>query len=261
VFKKNQKNLVYLAVLIIPFLIFLVRSDAFTGIKFWIMRGMSVPIRLLAIPIHEAKKIIFYHKTFREYQRLRKQVDTLRSRLGGLDEVMQENVRLEKLLGLKRESVYASVAANVIGRDPSLWNSAILIDKGTDDGITQGMAVVNALGVVGKIAEAGQETAKVILLTDPQFSVAAVVGGSREIGLVSGTLQEGVCRMRYLSAQAKVRAGDKVITSKLSSSFPEGLLIGEVIQVIDYPQRPSVECIIKPIVSFPQVEEVLVILK
>ncbi|OGX38184.1 MAG: rod shape-determining protein MreC [Omnitrophica WOR_2 bacterium RIFCSPHIGHO2_02_FULL_50_17] len=260
-FRKNQKNLAYLLVLVIPFLIFFARSDAFTGLKFGFIHGMGAPIRLLSIPIYEVKKVLFYHKTFREYQRLKKQVDILKARLVGLEEVMQENARLEKLLGLKQELVYASVAAHVIGRDPSLWNSALIIDKGTDDGITQGMAVVNALGVVGKIAETSPETSKVILLTDPQFSVAAVVGGSREVGLVSGSLQMDVCRIRYLSAQAKVYAGDKVITSKLSSSFPEGLLIGEVIEVIDYPQRPSIECIIKPVVSFSQVEEVLILLK
>jgi len=118
---------------------------------------------------------------------------------------------------------------------------------------------VNALGVVGKIAEANRDTSKVILLTDPQFSVAALVQAPRESGLVSGTLQ-GVCRMKYIRSNAKISVGDKVITSKLSSSFPEGLMIGDIISVDDDINKPTVECVVRPSVAFSQLEEVLVIL-
>ena len=113
----------------------------------------------------------------------------------------------------------------------------------------------------GKIAEAGEQYSKVILLTDPQFSVAAVVQRPREIGLVSGSLQGEICRMRFISADAQVSVGDKVITSKLSTSFPEGLLIGEILQIVDDPQKPAIECIIKPSVALSQLEEVLVIVQ
>jgi rod shape-determining protein MreC len=148
--------------------------------------------------------------------------------------------------------------ANVIGRDPSYWNSTMIIDKGLSNGVRQGMPVVNASGVVGKIAEVGQDSSKVILLTDPQFSVAALIQEPRESGLVSGTLQ-GVCRMKYIRSDAKISVGDKVITSKLSSSFPDGLLIGEIISVDEGANKSTVESLIRPAVSFSQIEEVLVI--
>lgn len=259
--RRNQKNLVYLFILFIPFFLFFTPAESWTSLKFGFIRGLSVPIRLVSVPIREIKKILFYHRTFEEYKRLREEVDSLKARLVGFDEVMRENARLERLLEFKRKLIYSSVAASVVGRDPSSWNSSMIINKGGQDGIRQGMPVMNALGVVGKIAEAGERQSKVILLTDPQFSVAALVQGSREFGLVSGTLQEGLCRMRYLNADARVNVGDKVITSKLSSSFPEGLLIGEVVEIIPSAQKPTKECLIKPVVLFSQIEEVLVILK
>jgi len=135
----------------------------------------------------------------------------------------------------------------------------MIIDKGSLNGIKLGMPVVSDLGVVGKIAEVTQKSAKVILFTDPQFSVAALVQRPRESGLITGTLQ-GVLRMRYINEDAHIRIGDKVITSKLSSTFPEGLLIGEVIRVEDNLRSASVECLIKPEVSLSQIEEVLVII-
>jgi len=150
--------------------------------------------------------------------------------------------------------------ANVIGRNPSYWNSSILIDKGARDGIQQGLPVVDELGVIGKIAEVGPHTSKVILLSDPEFSVAALTQESRENGLISGSLS-GQCRMRYMNPRANIQKGEKILTSQLSSSFPPGLLIGEVVEVYESSKDASLEGIIAPAVSLSQIEEVLVIIK
>jgi len=258
VFRTNRKNLIYLCIFLAAFFLLFTGSKSFQGFKSGIINIAAVPIRILSFPIREAKKILYYHRTFDEYKRLKEEADVLKARLVGLEEVIRENTRLEDLLKFKRTLVYSSVVASVIGRDPSYWNSTMIIDKGEKDGIRQGMPVVNALGVVGKIAEVSGGTSKVVLLTDSQFSVAALIQRPRESGLVSGTLK-GVCRMKYIRARAKIHIGDKVITSKLSSSFPEGLLVGEVIAIDDNPKKPTVECLVQPSVAFSQIEEVLVI--
>ena len=258
--KKDQKNLVYLLVLILPFVLFFTQPNIFYQSKSGLVRLISVPIGLISVPLKELKKILYYHRIFDEYKRLKEEVAVLKSRLVGFEELIRENSRLQKLLDFKSRLVYSSVVANVIGRDPSYWNSTMIIDKGETDGIKQGMPVVNALGVIGKIADVGKTRSKVILLVDPQFSVAAVIQGSRENGLISGSLQ-GVCRMRYLDPTGAVHLGDKVVTSKLSSSFPENLQIGEVISVDQNSQKSSLECLVRPAVSLSEIEEVLVILK
>ncbi len=259
-FRINRKNLIYLCILLAVFVLLFAGARSFHVVQFGIIKATSIPIRILSFPLNEIKKVLYYHRTFDEYKRLKEEVDVLRSRLVGLEEVIRENTRLDDLLKFKRELVYSSAVANVIGRNPSYWNSTMIIDRGVDDGIRQGMPVVNAAGVIGKIAEVGSDTSKVILLTDPQFSIAALVQGPRESGLVSGTLK-GVCRMRYIRTNAKVDIGDKVITSKLSLSFPEGLLIGEIIAVNNGSKNPAIEYVVEPAVAFSQIEEVLVILK
>ena len=258
-FKYTKKNLVYLLVLILPFCLFFAKPSLFTSLKLHIVRVTTVPFHLLYWPLNEIKKILYYHRTFEEYKQLKQEVSVLKTRMIGLEEIIRENTRLERLLAFKGQLVYSSIAASVIGREPSHWNAALIINKGRQDGLSDGLAVINALGVVGKTAEVGTRTSKVILLTDPQFSVAGLVQEPRESGLVTGSLQ-GLCRMRYLEAGSQVRPGNKVITSKLSSNFPEGLLIGEIIEVINGSDNPSPECIIQPAVSLSQIEEVLVIL-
>ncbi|VAX37727.1 Rod shape-determining protein MreC [hydrothermal vent metagenome] len=259
-FKNFPKNLIYLLLIFLPFYFFFIREHSFSGFRFKLIQIIEGPIQLISSPLIEIKKMLFYQRTFQEYKRLSKENKLLRARFVGMKEVVRENARLEKLLAFKRNLIYSSVAASVIGREPSRWNASIVIDRGENDGIKQGMPVVNALGVVGKVGEVSPNKSKVILLTDPQFSVAALAQRTRESGLVSGTLQ-GICRMRYVQENAQVSIGDKVITSKLSSSFPEGLIVGEIVDIYESPRGPSVECVIKPAVSFSQLEEVLVILK
>ena len=242
------------------FFVFVLQPRAVLPLKFKVISASSLPARIIAFPFREIKKMLFYHRTYAEYLRLRAEVNTLRARLVGMEEIVRENTRLDKLLAFKRELVYSSVAANVVGRDPSNWNATLVIDKGGEDGVQVGMPVVSAQGVVGKIGEISDQQSKVILLTDPAFSVSALVKRSRETGLVSGTLQ-GLSRMKYLPAAADVVIGDQVITSKLSPSFPEGLLIGEVVSVRSRGTDPVVTCIIQPAVPLSQVEEVLVIQK
>ena len=258
-FRANRKNITYLCVLLVAFFLLFAGTKSFHAVKSGIIKTISIPIWFISFPVHEIKKILYYHRTFDEYKRLKEETDVLKARLVGLEEIVRENTRLENLLKFKRQLVYSSVVASVVGREPSYWNSTMIIDKGRADGIQQGMPVVNALGVVGKISEVSHRTSKVILLTDPQFSIAVLIQEPRESGLVSGTLQ-GVCRMKYIRDDAQIHVGDKVITSKLSSSFPEGLLIGEIISVKADHQRHTVECLVQPSVAFSQIEEVLVIL-
>jgi len=203
--------------------------------------------------------MLFYHRTFDEYKKLRREVEVLKARMIGMDEVIRENTRLEKLLEFKRQLIYPSIPASVIGRNPSQWNSTIVINKGEKDGIIQGFPVVNALGVVGKVSEVDKNKSKVILLTDPQFSVAALIQRPRESVLVSGSLQ-GLCRIRYLGEDADIKIGDQVITSKLSSSFPESLYVGEIVDIKTKFNASQKEYIVQPAVTFSQLEEVLVIM-
>ena len=170
-FRLNSKLLTYLSVFVLSFLFLFINASFFVPFKFAIAEHTSLPMRILLAPVLEVKKIIFYHRTFTEYMKLRKEVAALKTRVVGKDELTLENDRLNQLLNFKRRSALPSVAANVIWRDPSNWNAAVLIDKGQDDGIAVGMPVVSPQGVVGKVAEVAAHSAKVILISDPSFSV------------------------------------------------------------------------------------------
>ncbi|MFA5088926.1 MAG: rod shape-determining protein MreC [Candidatus Omnitrophota bacterium] len=258
--RKYHKIFVYFLIFLAAFFLLFAPQKIFTPFKLQLASLPSAIVRAISFPFRELKKILYYHRTFEEYKKLKSENSALKSRLVGLEEVLRENNRLERLLNFKRKLIFSSVMANVIGRDPTNWNASILIDKGEEDGISENMPVVNAMGVVGKVAEVNKTKSRVILLNDPQFSVVALIQRTREIGLLSGTLK-GTCRLRYLSPDSDAQIGDKVITSKLSSSFPEGLLIGEITGINSQRGQSEVEYIVQPTVSFSGVEEVLVVQK
>jgi rod shape-determining protein MreC len=256
--KKIPKNFVYILVLIVPLFLLLAHPPFLNPSKAAILDLSAGPIAIITWPFREIKKLVFYHQTYDDYVKLKREVDGLRAKIVNAQEIIFENKRLEHLLDFKHELPYASVTAHVIGRDPSNWNALLILDKGRAAGIKVGMPVVSPAGVVGKVVEVGENKSKAILISDPNFNVAALAQDTRDSGLLSGTLQ-GLCRLRYLPEDSKVQVGEKIVTSKLSSTFPDGILIGTIISVRNQTSTTGTECLVKPTVDPSQVEEVLVL--
>lgn len=208
----------------------------------------------------EIKKLFFYRETYDYYVRYKKLSEILKARLIMIRENALAEDRYENIQSFREHQNYASIVANVIGRDPSNWNASLIIDRGHAEGVEVGQPVVSPLGVVGRVFEVGHSTAKVMLLSDPAFAVAAVDERSRENGLLTGTLQ-GVLRLQYLTDNADVKVGDTLVTSRLSTAFPEGLLIGQITDVQASVNAHTVECLVDGAVDLSQLEEVIVIKK
>lgn len=256
--KKIPKNFIYIIVLLVPFFLLMARPAFLNSQKTTVVEVSSGPLTILLWPVRELKKIVYYHQNYDDYVKFKKEADGLRAKIVNANEIILENKRLTNLLDLKRELPYSSIVARVIGRDPSNWNAMLIINKGRAAGIKVGMPVVNPAGVVGKVIEVGENIGKVILISDPNFNVAAVTQESRESGLLSGTLQ-GNCRLRYLPEDATVKVGEKIVTSKLSSTFPDGILIGTVVSVHNQSNTTGTECMVEPAIEPSRIEEVLVL--
>lgn len=255
-FKFTNKNL-------IPFGIFLVGIALFFVLLPVIKNPVSDLLRCPLIVLKgvqtEIKGLIFYHRNFVQNERLKRQIDILNNKLSEADEVYRENARLKNLLSFKQKSQYKSIAARVIGRDPSNWSSAIIIDKGEKDGIKKGLVSVTFLGLVGRVAEVSDSTSKVLLITDPNLSISALVRRSRQEGLVVGSLG-GSLIMKYLPKECDISVADQVITSGLTPNYPKGLLIGTVSETGEELSSFMRYAVIKPAVNLAALEEVLVII-
>jgi rod shape-determining protein MreC len=194
----------------------------------------------------------------RDNQRLAERVAGLESELLRVGELERENARLAELLSFRARVEGPVYGARVIARDPGPLAMTLTIDRGERDHIRRGMAVLAPQGVVGQIAEASHAAARVLLLTDHNSGIDAIVQRSRARGIVQGGT-DGSCYMNYLSRDADVAVGDRVLTSGLDGIFPKGVVVGEVIDVSRRQRGLLQAAVVRPSVALDRLEEVLVV--
>jgi len=194
----------------------------------------------------------------RDNQQLQERVAALESELLRLGELERENARLAELLAFRARLQGIAYGARVIARDPGPLSMTVTIDRGARDQIRRGMAVLAPQGVVGQIGDASHTAARVVLLTDHNSGIDAIVQRSRARGIVQGGM-DGSCHMNYLSRDADVAVGDRVLTSGLDGIFPKGVLVGEVVEVSRRHRGLLQAAVVRPSVALDRLEEVLVV--
>jgi len=194
----------------------------------------------------------------RENLMLRDSVRQLNARILESQEAMAANERLKNLLALKSSMQFPTVAANVIGEESAPWFRTITIDRGTVDGLAEGLPVVALGGVVGRVVKTALNSSRVLLLTDHASSISAMIQRSRARGVVKGK-GGGACALEFTVRDEDVKVGDVVTSSGVGGIFPKGLVIGEVTMVRkgEYGMFQSID--IKPAVNISRLEEVLVL--
>ncbi len=197
-------------------------------------------------------------KVVDENSELRKKAQETRALEHRFQEVVQENQRLRGLLHMADEIQAPSIAARVVGKDPSPWFQTVLIDKGLDDDIKVGYPVINPQGIVGLVVEATGHYAKVMLITDPNSAVDAIVQKNRARGIIKGGTV-GYCIFNYVLRKHDIEIGDTVISSGLDGVFPKGLPIGRVSEVEKKDAGIFQDVTVAPYVDFERLEEVLIV--
>jgi rod shape-determining protein MreC len=196
----------------------------------------------------------------KENRQLRDTVKLLNTRLADAGEAIQASDRLQKLLQLKSSLHVPVLTASIIGEDGSPWFKTIVIDRGSVDGLREGMPVVATDGVVGQLVKVAAGSSRVLLLTDHASSIAALVQRTRARGVVKGT-GGGRCALEFTLHEEDVKVGDTVVTSGIGGIFPKGFPVGEVTMVKkgEYGIFQTIE--VRPRVYIAKLEEVLVILQ
>ena len=167
-------------------------------------------------------------------------------------EVVEENIRLKELLSFSSDNDYKLVLAGIIAQENfNRDNGNLIINKGSLDGLSSGLAIVNEKGIlVGKIVEVKDSISRICLSISPDCEFASSVQNStRTQGLVSGSLGL-VVKMSYIPQIERISEGDIVITSGLGGNIPRGLVIGTIVEVIKEDNEVWQEAIIEPPLDF-----------
>lgn len=198
----------------------------------------------------------------RENRSLRRQIAELKGRQQDADIALGADAELRELLSLgqRLDTNAKPVAARVVDRAPGNFESTITLDRGTEAGIEEGMAVLAPDGVVGHVVSSWHGGCTVRVLTDPASAIAVRTVEHPGIGIAQGRSGSRELTVADFDTSANVHRGDMVVTSDLANSvYPPDLAVGTVTHVDEQTAGLGLVVRIKPYVDFDALDFVMVL--
>lgn len=179
-----------------------------------------------------------YASLYEQNQDLRRELQQMKAWREAALQLEQQNARLLDLNQVRLDPKLTHVTGQVLADSGSPFRQSVLINVGARDGILDGWATMDGIGVVGRISGVGERTARVILLTDTNSRIPVTVQPSGQKGLLSGD-NTALPPLEFLEQTDQVRPGDRVVSSGDGGMFPAGLLVGQVVMGNDRRLRVS----------------------
>jgi rod shape-determining protein MreC len=235
------------------------KNDPVGPVLMWLFRPLQLGLQLSTAWIQDMHESYITLAAFKaENEKLRKRIQTLEIERNRWLEAEATNQRLQQLLEFRSQLPADSVTASIIANSASTWFQSCLLDKGSDDRVRKGMAVVTPLGVVGQVVSVTARSAKVLLMTDPNSGVDVLVQRTRARGIVSGSLENGPI-LKYVKRSEDIQVGDRLVTSGLDGIFPKGMMVGTVIKARKQNLGLFQYIEVMPAVTAARAEEVMVV--
>ena len=257
----SKKNKTYIT--IIAIILLLVTIPQTRQIMAYSFSYISSPIRRSISESSLSSNRFF--SGVREFVSLQKQNKELSKKIKDLNldksklkELEIENENLKKQLGFIQEHKELSlIPAKIIGREPTSFLDYIIIDKGSDEGVREGNAVVSDGFLIGKISEVEKNQSRITLITSKDSIVQAMLQISRVRGVLKGGLS-GIT-MESIPQDVEVSNNENIITSGLGGDMMQGLSIGEVVSQQSSKAEIFKTLSVRSLVDFTKLELVFII--
>lgn len=170
-----------------------------------------------------------YTHIYQQNQDLRRELQQMMAWKEAALQREQENARLLDLNNVRLDPKFTKITGVVLADSGSPFRQTVLLNVGQRDGIINGWAVMDGIGLVGRIAGVGERTSRVILLGDTSSRVAVKIESNGQTALVVG---DNTSRppIEFLENSETVYPGDRIVTSGDGGVFPSGILVGQVTQ-------------------------------
>ncbi len=195
----------------------------------------------------------------RKNARLKSEISQTAARLQRLAALEAENIRLRDLLEARRRVPDEVRVVEIMAVDTNPFKHSIVLDLGSNDGVYDGQALIDAEGIIGQVMETGPMTADAILISDPGHALLVEVNRNGLRTVAYGTGEFGRLDLPGLPNNADIRVGDLLVTSGLGGTFPSGYPVAVVDTVNRIPQEAFADVTATPSAALDQVREVMLI--
>lgn len=198
-----------------------------------------------------------------ENMQLVDQINELNHENKDITELRRENERLKQILELQSETEgYSTLAASVIAYSKTNWYDTLEINKGSNDGVSVGNAVITKEGVVGRVSETGPNWATVSTILNKDNAMGVRVTRTSGLGVVEGDEKlclDNLCQMTFINQESTIIVGDLLETSGSGGIYPAGLFVGAIREINADNTGELNYATVDPAVDFSRLYEVLVI--
>jgi rod shape-determining protein MreC len=216
----------------------------------------SPALEAIARPVAVANRTIADLKEFatlrEENARLREENTRLLAWQTAARRLENENTRLRELANFREGPEASFITARIVGDSVSAYVRGALLNVGRKAGVEPGQAVVTGEGLAGRVAEVGDNSARVLFVTDVNSRLPVQVERTRERAILAGD-NSALMRLTLAQTLQGVQRGDRIVTSGHGGSFPVGIPVGEVVQT----ESGSVK--VRPFADFSRLEFVRVV--
>lgn len=168
-----------------------------------------------------------YARIYEQNQELRRELQQMKAWKEAALQLEQKNAKLLDLNQVRLDPQLTFITGVVLADSGSPFRQSVLLNVGSRDGVVDGWAVMDGLGIVGRISGVGRTTSRVILLTDSNSRIPVTIQPSGQRAILAGD-NSAVPPLEFLENPDLVRPGDRVVSSGDGGVFPAGLLVGQV---------------------------------
>ena len=169
-----------------------------------------------------------FTNVYEQNQNLKNELQDMKKWREAAIQLEQKNAKLRALNNLKVNPVLDWVSGEVIADSGGIYNSSALLNVGIEDGIIDGSAVVDGLGLVGRISGVEDQISRIILLSDTKSYVPVIIEPNNQEAIVRGD-NSSTPLVDFIRGVEKIQPGFRIYTSGTAGVFPPGILIGKVV--------------------------------
>jgi rod shape-determining protein MreC len=192
-----------------------------------VLTALARPAASLAAEVRNMQGLF---ALYRENARLRQDNERLMQWQALARRLATENERLRALSQYQPRGAKFSVTAQVVAVSGGAFARSVLVDAGTRDGVARGQAVSTGEGLIGRVAEVGERTARILLLSDLNSRIPVVVGASGQHAMLAGD-NSNQPLLQFLPLNSPVKVGDRVVTGGAQGVFPPDLPVGTIASI------------------------------